>query len=56
VEALVIKRKIRELCRLHLVGCMAAYPEVKDLAVDLIYSAAEQWALQTGWSLNVSNA
>jgi GrpB-like predicted nucleotidyltransferase (UPF0157 family) len=34
----------------------AAYPEVKDPAVDLIYFAAEQWALQTGWSLNVPNA
>ncbi len=31
----------------------AAYPEVKDPAVDLIYFSAEQWALQTGWSLNV---
>ncbi len=33
----------------------AAYPEVKDPAVDLIYFSAEQWALQTGWSLYVSN-
>jgi GrpB-like predicted nucleotidyltransferase (UPF0157 family) len=28
-----------------------AYPEVKDPAVDLIYFAAEQWAVQTGWHL-----
>ncbi len=26
-----------------------AYPEVKDPAVDLIYLAAEHWAVATGW-------
>lgn len=25
------------------------YPDVKDPAVDLIYFAAEEWAVQTGW-------
>jgi len=27
------------------------YPDVKDPAVDLIYFAAEQWALQSGWQV-----
>lgn len=31
------------------------YPEVKDPAVDLIYFAAEQWALCTAWSAKASD-
>lgn len=30
---------------------MAAYPDVKDPAADLIYLAAEEWAAATGWQL-----
>ena len=33
-----------------------AYPEVKDPASDLIYFAAERWALQTQWQLNKTPA
>jgi GrpB-like predicted nucleotidyltransferase (UPF0157 family) len=32
------------------------YPEVKDPAVDLIYLAAEDWALATHWQLGPSDA
>ncbi|PKO19306.1 MAG: hypothetical protein CVU39_00745 [Chloroflexi bacterium HGW-Chloroflexi-10] len=31
------------------------YPEVKDPAVDLIYFAAEEWALATGWQMGASD-
>jgi GrpB-like predicted nucleotidyltransferase (UPF0157 family) len=30
----------------------ADYPEVKDPAVDLIYFAAEAWAVSSGWLLD----
>jgi len=32
------------------------YPEVKDPAVDLIYFAAEEWALATDWQPGLSDA
>lgn len=32
------------------------YPDVKDPAVDLIYFAAETWAIQTGWQCSESDA
>jgi len=32
-----------------------AYPDVKDPAVDLIYFAAEDWAVQSGWQLGPSD-
>jgi GrpB-like predicted nucleotidyltransferase (UPF0157 family) len=32
------------------------YPEVKDPAVDLIYLAAEEWALQVNWQPSPSDA
>jgi GrpB-like predicted nucleotidyltransferase (UPF0157 family) len=32
------------------------YPEVKDPAVDLIYLAAFEWAVQTGWVAGPSDA
>ena len=32
------------------------YPDVKDPAVDLIYLAAEEWALATGWEPGKSEA
>jgi GrpB-like predicted nucleotidyltransferase (UPF0157 family) len=34
----------------------ATYPEVKDPAVDLIYLAAQDWAIATGWQLGPSDA
>jgi GrpB-like predicted nucleotidyltransferase (UPF0157 family) len=32
------------------------YPDVKDPAVDLIYFAAEEWAVASGWSPRPSDA
>jgi GrpB-like predicted nucleotidyltransferase (UPF0157 family) len=32
------------------------YPDVKDPAVDLIYFAAEDWAMETGWQPGPSDA
>ena len=32
------------------------YPEVKDLAVDLIYLAAKDWAAATNWQAGPSDA
>jgi GrpB-like predicted nucleotidyltransferase (UPF0157 family) len=34
----------------------ADYPQVKDPAVDLIYYAAEKWALYSGWNINEEDA
>jgi GrpB-like predicted nucleotidyltransferase (UPF0157 family) len=33
-----------------------SYPEVKDLAVDLIYFAAEDWAVATNWQPSPADA
>jgi GrpB-like predicted nucleotidyltransferase (UPF0157 family) len=39
-----LKRRLAQ----HL-GDPKTYPDVKDPAVDLIYLAAEAWAVATGW-------
>jgi len=33
-----------------------AYPDVKDPAVDLIYLAATDWAIRSGWHAGTSDA
>ena len=45
----------RRLAR-HLADPDEMYPEVKDPAVDLIYLAAEEWAVATGWQPGPSDA
>jgi GrpB-like predicted nucleotidyltransferase (UPF0157 family) len=46
-----LKRRLAE----HLANS-ETYPEVKDPAVDLIYFAAEAWAVSTGWRPGPSDA
>jgi len=46
-----LKRRLGQ----HL-GDPKTYPDVKDPAVDLIYFAAEAWAVATGWRPGLSDA
>ncbi len=47
--------ELKRRLALHL-GEIRDYAEVKDPACDLIFEAAESWAVQTNWTLGTSDA